>query len=230
MARTILFASAEPKISTTFRAFLGTEYALESSALGKNVLERLRSKDVDILLLDHDLADMNGITLLRFLRETPFGVQLPVIYLSPRKTPESLAETFELGVDDYLVKPCDPREILLRVNVALRRRGERVTPWSPDIASGEIKLEPSQRRCTVYGKEIYLRPLEFALLELLMKKEGRVLTRPYLLTTLWGVDAEVETRVVDASISRLRRCLGRRGAKMIQTVSKMGYCFRSGDA
>jgi len=228
MARYLLLAGRDARIES-LGLHRGGEYAVEAFKLGRDVLERLRTGGVDLLVLDGDVDDMSGMNLLRFLRETPFGKELPVIFLSPRKTPESLAEAFELGVDDYLTKPCDPREIMMRVNVVLRRRSERSTPWSPDIALGDIKLEPSQRRCLVNGKPVQLRPLEFALLELLMKKEGRVLTRPYLLATLWGLDAAVDTRAVDASVSRLRRSLGKRGGKMIQTVSKMGYCFREKD-
>lgn len=224
----ILFAGTDAATIQGLKPLLVGGYEVSERRRGEEVLAALRHEGADVLLVDGDLTDMPGMTLLRFLRETPLGHSLPVIYLAPRKTSESVAQAFELGVDDYLAKPCDPREIMMRVNVVLRRRREHALPWSPDLTVSGIRLEPSQRRCFIDGKSVHLRPLEFSLLELLMKKAGRVLTRPYLLATLWGIDAEVDTRSVDASVARLRRALGKRRGKMIQTISKMGYCLRAG--
>jgi DNA-binding response OmpR family regulator len=155
-----------------------------------------------------------------------FGKKLPVIFLPGKKTEESLAGAFELGVEDYLPKPYDERELLMRVKTVLRRNNEQLHHSGGELTLAGIYIDPGQRQCLVDGKSIRLRPLEFDLLETLMRRSGRVLTRPYLLTTVWDMSSSADTRAVDAMISRLRRSLGRRAGKLIETLSKLGYCFR----
>jgi DNA-binding response OmpR family regulator len=229
MAYHVVLGSADRKNEEALKPVLGPDFAVQGFTTGRDVLTRLQAKDVNLLLIDSDLLDMPGMTLLRFLRETELGKKLPVIYLSSRKTAESLAEGFSLGIEDYLVKPCDPREIAARVNVVLRRRREREEHWGGEVEAGGIKIDPSQRSCLADKRAVTLRPLEFALLELLMRKSGRVLTRKYLLATLWNVEEDVNVRVVDATVSRLRRSLGKRAGALIKTVSKLGYSFRENE-
>jgi DNA-binding response OmpR family regulator len=119
---------------------------------------------------------------------------------------------------------------MARANVVLRRRREREEHWGGELSAAGVIIDPSQRSCTADKKTVTLRPLEFALLELLMRKSGRVLTRKYLLATLWNVEEDVNVRVVDATVSRLRRALGKRAGALIKTVSKMGYSFRDNEA
>ena len=201
---------------------LGDEFAAESFGTAHQLLERLRSSPANLLLLDSDLPDMPGIELLRVIRETVYGRDLPVIFISVNKTKESLAEAFGLGVDDYLQKPFDLRELRVRVRAVLRRRYEAMEHWGGPLAVGSIEIEPSQRRCLVDGERVNLRPLEFAVLEILMLKAGRGLSRNYLLNNIWHSASSADIRAVDTVVSRLRKALGRYG-KMIETVSKMGY-------
>ncbi|MCX5792536.1 MAG: response regulator transcription factor [Elusimicrobia bacterium] len=201
---------------------LGEEFAIESFVSAHLLLERLRSGHTNLLLLDSDLPDMPGMELLRVMRETAYGRDLPVIFISLNKTKESLAEAFGLGVDDYLQKPFDIRELRVRVRAVLRRRFEAMEQWGGPLSVGDIEIDPSQRRCLVDGKRVTLRPLEFAVLEILMLKAGRVLNRSYLLNNIWHSSTSADIRAVDTVVSRLRKALGRHG-KMIETVSKLGY-------
>jgi len=203
---------------------MGDEFRMECFSVAHQLLERLRSGPANLLLLDRDLPDMPALELLRVIRETDYGKELPVIYISPVKTKESVAEAFGLGVDDYLQKPYDIRELRVRARAVLRRRFEALEHWGGPLAVGPIEIEPSQRRCLVDGERVQLRPLEFAVLEVLMLKAGRVLSRSYLLNNVWRTTASADIRAVDTVVSRLRRALGRRG-RMITTVSKMGYYF-----
>lgn len=215
----------EPLIS-----MLGQEFTVQEGELAVHALEQLRTGRVDLMILDSELPDMPAMTFLRVLRETEHGRELPVIFVGNRKTDESVAEAFSLGVDDYLVNPVDARELLVRARAVLRRKFERLEHWGGSLSIGGVEIDPSQRLCIVHGKRIVLQPREFELLEILMRKARRVLTRSYLLETVWGMSSNAETRAVDAVVSRLRRRLGKRAGKMIETVSKLGYTFRDPDA
>ena len=133
-----------------------------------------------------------------------------------------MAEAFSLGVDDYLQKPFDQRELRARIRAVLRRRFEAVEQWGGPLSVGEIETDSSQRHCLVEGKAVNLRPLEFAVLEMLMLKAGRVLSRSYLLNNVWHSASLSDIRAVDTVVSRLRKALGKQG-KTIKTVSKLGY-------
>ena len=206
------------------------DFRLEISKVAYKALEQLRSNPFDLILLGGKLADMPGMAFLRILRDMESGKEMPVIFLPEGRTDETMTEAFKLGVDDYLVKPYDPRELLMRIRAILRRKYERQEHWGGELTVADIHINPSQRQCIVDGKRINLRPLEFNLLDILMRKSGRVLSRAYLLTTVWDMSSSADTRAVDAMISRLRRSLGKRAGKLIETISKMGYCFRDPDS
>jgi len=207
-------------------AKLKEEFKVETCDSAHKAFEQLRGASYDLLLLGTSLQEMSGLDFLKILRGMDFGKDQPVIFLPDKKTEENLNESFKLGVEDYLPKPYDERELLMRVRTVLHRKSERLDHAGGELAIAGIRIDPSQRACLVDGKKVKLRPLEFALLETLMRRSGRVLTRPYLLTTVWDMNSDADTRAVDAMISRLRRSLGHKAAKLIETISKMGYCFR----
>lgn len=204
---------------------LRQEFDVDSCELARQALDRLRARKPDLLMLGLDLPDMDGMTFLKVLRETEQGKEIPAIVMSLKKTEESVMQAYELGIDDYMSKPVDVRELLVRSRTVLRRRFERAEHWGAALSVQGIEIDPSQRRCLVHGKRVVLRPREFELLEILMRKAGRVLSRNYLLETIWGMSSSSDTRAVDVMVSRLRRKLGARGRKNIETVSKMGYTF-----
>lgn len=226
MAYSILIVDGNSSLSSALVNQLKGEFEAEACKLGQQALDRMRSKRPDVVLLDSDLPDIPGMSLLKVMRETEYGKELPVILMAAKKTEDSVVEAFGLGVDDYLAKPFDVRELQARLRTILRRRYERLEHWGSRLAIGCIEIDPSQRSCLVQKKRVVLRPREFELLEILMRKAGRVLTRSYLLETVWGMSSSADTRAVDVMVSRLRRALGKRGGPLIETVSKMGYCFR----
>lgn len=205
---------------------LNEEFKVEPCVSAHTAFERLRAVSFDLVLLGSTLQEMSGLDFLKILRGMEFGKALPVIFLPEEKTDEGMAEAFKLGVEDYLPQPYDERELLMRVKTVLHRKSEQLQHAGTELTLAGIYIDPSQRACLVDGKSVRLRPLEFSLLETLMRRSGRVLTRPYLLTTVWDMNSQADTRAVDAMISRLRRSLGRRAGKLIETISKMGYCFR----
>lgn len=221
-----LLIDSDTQATGPLSALLRQELDVEVCELAQQALDRLHAKPFNLAVLDSDLPDMPGMSLLRVLRATEFGKNLPIIFVSAKKTEESVANAFGFGVDDYLTKPYDPRELQARIHAVLRRKYERLEQWGIALSVAGVDIDPSQRRCVVDGKRVDLRPLEFELLETFMRRAGRVLSRPYLLESVWKMDTSANTRVVDVMVSRLRRALGKDHGRLIETVSKMGYCFR----
>jgi DNA-binding response OmpR family regulator len=223
-----LVVDGDGSAQKTLGAALKGEFEVATCGLAREALDHLRStRPPDIIVVDCDLPDMEGLTFLKVLRETELGRNLAVILTGKRNSDELVLEAFNIGIDDHLPKPFDLREMLVRIRAVLRRRYERHEHFGNALTVGPIEIDPSQRLCLISGKRITLQPREFELLEILMRKAGRVLSRVYLLETVWGMRHTAHTRAVDVMISRLRRRLGGRGGHMIETVSKLGYCLRS---
>ena len=131
---------------------------------------------------------------------------------------------FELGADDYVVKPFSVRELLLRVKAVLKR-GKKDSEGSGLLSAGDISVDVAAHKVTVKDKEIELTPMDFKLLAILIERRGRVQTRDRLLSDVWSIDAMIETRTIDTHIKRLREKLGKPGV-MIETVRGLGYRFK----
>lgn len=181
---------------------------------------------VEIALLGTDIADMSGLSLLGMLRQTEQGRQLPILLLNTQKTDGDVIAAFQNGADDYIQLPCSEGEIVARIRAVLRRRVERGAQVGQPMQIGPVLLDPARHECRVRGKKVALRPLEFQLLEILMRKAGRVLSRAYLLEAVWGMSSEADTRAVDAAVSRLRKAVGFRAGNWVETVERFGYRFR----
>jgi len=209
------------------RQALSREFSVDRCVLANEALDHIERHGPDLLVLDLSLRDMDGLTFLRVLRETEIGKIVPVIVVCGRKTEETVERAFAYGAEDLMEAPVDPGELIARMHAVLRRNTEHLDHWGTPLKVGEIEIDPSQRLCSVKGKRVALRPREFELLEILMRKAGRVLKRPYLLEAVWGMDSKADTRAVDMVVSRLRRKLGARTGRKIETVTKLGYCLRS---
>ncbi|MFA6316519.1 MAG: response regulator transcription factor [Elusimicrobiota bacterium] len=225
MAYKIMVGVADASLAEAVVKLLAPTYSVSSRGMAAQLLQDLSKSNHDLLILDMDLPDMPGSAVLQLLRHSDHGMDLPVLALGRKKSSDDPVQAFDLGVDDFLAKPCDPREVLARVRAVLRRKYERIEHRGSALSIGGVSIDPSQRRCVVNGVRVTLRPGEFNLLEVLMRKAGRVLTRPYILTTVSGMSPTANTRAVDVMVGRLRRKLGQPASKMIETVSKMGYCF-----
>ncbi len=226
MAFKLLIIDEGAKNETGLIELLGKDFQVDVCELGHHALERIRSWEPDILVLDADLPDIPSLTFLRMARAMDRSRSIPVLFVHEGKSEEAAVEAFAAGADDCLAKPFDLRELHARLMVALRRRYERAEHWGGPLSGGGIEIEPSQRRTQVGERVIDLRPREFEVLEILMRKAGRVLTRPYLLDAVWGGNTTAGLRAVDMAVSRLRKALGRAGTCVV-TVSKLGYVFRT---
>jgi len=181
---------------------------------------RIRERAPDAVILDLMLPDLPGTEICRQLKSNPKTASLPVIMLTARSDEVDRVVGFELGADDYIVKPFSVREVVLRVKAVLRRGTPGEAPPRDQI--GPVRLDRDAHRVFVEGHEIELTALEFKLLETFMARVGRVQTREQLLRDVWEMTGDVQTRTVDTHVKRLReKLLG--GRDLIETVRGLGY-------
>ncbi len=192
--------------------------AATTAAEGRHLLRR---DPPDLLILDVMLPDADGMELCRAIRSES---DLPIVMLTARGDLPDRVLGLELGADDYVPKPFEPRELVARVETLMRRSRETS---SRRLSAGGLVLEIETRRVTLGDREVELTSTEFELLRILMDSRGRVLTRDALLLKLRGIDCEVYDRSVDMLISRLRRKLAgdSRTPRFIKTIWGTGYQF-----
>jgi two-component system phosphate regulon response regulator PhoB len=201
-------------------------YLVESAARGADVLRRILAKPPpDLVLLDLMLPDIQGEEICRQLRSTPQTRHLPIIMLTAKGEEIDRVVGFELGADDYVVKPFSIRELLLRIKALLRRTAD--SPRSEGKKSfGCLTVDAPAHKVAVNGEEVTLTALEFRLLETFFERRGRAQSREVLLQDVWDIRADVTTRTVDTHVKRLREKLGDAG-RYIETIRGVGYRFSS---
>src|SRR5579863_11917 len=178
----------------------------------------------DVIVLDLMLPDLSGTEICRRLREQERTRELPVIMCTAKGEEIDRVVGFEVGADDYVVKPFSVRELILRVR-ALLRRVQRTEGEPALLRFGRLKIDRDAHRAWVDEAEIALTALEFRLLHAFLSRRGRVQSRDALLDEVWGMDADVTTRTVDTHVKRLREKLGDAGA-YIETLRGVGYRFK----
>ena len=188
---------------------------------GADGLRLARELHPDLILLDLMLPDMSGTAVCKTLKRDQGMRDVRVIMVTAKGEEIDRVIGFELGVDDYVVKPFSVRELLLRVGAVLRRKD--VAP-SDVVEFGELRIDPAAHRVWVAGTEITLTSLEFKLLLTLYERKNRVQTRSVLLNDIWGIEADITTRTVDTHVKRLREKL-RVVGRYIETVRGVGYRF-----
>jgi len=201
--------------------------AVGSGQAGLALAARLRPA---VIVLDLMLPDIPGTEICRQLRADPILADSGILMLTARSDEYDRVLGFEVGADDYVVKPFSVRELVLRVRALARRIAERRAARSMigsdlKLRRGRLELDPVRHRVFIDGEELQLRPLEFKLIHLLLEHPGRVFTRAQLLEEVWGITGEVGTRTVDTHVRRLRERLGGCG-DAVETVHGFGYRLR----
>lgn len=231
----ILIVEDEPDLVQILQYNLAREgYVTSSAATGLDALAQAgRHPQPHLVLLDLMLPDMSGKEVCRRLRGDDGTRDVPVIMVTAKGEEIDRVIGFEVGADDYLVKPFSLRELMLRIKAVLRRRA--TMPATPPaaraaatITAGPIHIDSEAHRARVDGNEIQLTALEFRLLRTFVGRRGRVQTRELLLSDVWGYAPDVTTRTVDTHVKRLRAKLGPAG-EWIETVRGVGYRFRAAD-
>ncbi|BCD98697.1 heavy metal response regulator transcription factor [Marinagarivorans cellulosilyticus] len=178
------------------------------------------TEEFDLLILDVMLPDVDGWRILQSIRES--GQKTPVLFLSARDNVDDRVKGLELGADDYLVKPFAFVEVLARVRTLLRRG--QAPAIVDQLQIGDLILDIPRRRVTRQGKKVNLSHKEFCLLELLVRRQGEVLTRSLIASQVWDMNFDSDTNVIDVAIRRLRKKVDEGfDVKLIHTIRGMGY-------
>jgi two-component system phosphate regulon response regulator PhoB len=195
---------------------------------GQDGLKLAREKKPDLVLLDLMLPDMSGTEVCKALKQDTVTRDVQVLILTAKGEEIDRVVGFEIGADDYVVKPFSVRELVLRIQAILRRASGEFEP-QPVIEFGKLKVDREAHRVWVEGREIDLTALEFRLLVTLHDRKNRVQSRDALLQDVWGIEADITTRTVDTHVKRLREKLGLAG-DYIETVRGVGYRFADAPA
>jgi phosphate regulon transcriptional regulator PhoB len=203
-------------------------FHVDRAATGRLAVELAERKPPDLVILDVMLPDLQGFEVLRILRGREKTRGVPVILLTARGEESDVLVGFELGADDYVVKPFSPRELLARVRAVLKRARGEETP-RPAVRVGDLELDLDGHRVFRGGAELNLAPQEYRLLAFLVGHPNRVYSRESLLQQAWDPDVYVDPRTVDVHVRRLRAQVERDPAKpdLIETVRGAGYRFNA---
>ena len=227
MSGLILVIEDEVDLATTLAYNLKTEgFAVRVAHAGKQGLDMALGEPLpDVIVLDLMLPDIAGTEVCRRLREHERTRNIPVIMCTAKGTEIDRVVGFEVGADDYVVKPYIVRELLLRIRALLRRAQRTEGTEDEPQRFGRLRVDREAHRVWVDAAEVVLTALEFRLLHTFMTRKGRVQSREALLGDVWGIEADVTTRTVDTHVKRLREKLGDAGA-YVETLRGVGYRFK----
>ena len=219
-AQSVLVVEDESSIASFVALYLkNAGYTVRTAATGNEALAQFQASTPGLIVLDLMLPDIDGIEVCRRIRKTS---DVPILMLTARDEDVDKIIGLEVGADDYLTKPFNPRELVARVKSILRRASpERRQIESKQLRHGDLLIDAGRREVRVGDEEIQLAPKEFDLLWELLDHRGLVLTRDQLLERVWGYTFAGDTRTVDVHVRQLRRKLG--DASPIVTVWGVGY-------
>ncbi len=192
---------------------------------GRDALAAVAEHGPELVLLDLMLPDISGIEICRRLKGNAATKDIPIVMVTAKGDEVDRVVGFELGADDYVVKPYSVRELLLRIEAVLRRAAAPSSSAGDGaLVFGKLRVDRGAHRVWVDEEEVTLTALELRLLSTLLERRGRVQSRPALLDDVWRMSGEVTTRTVDTHVKRLREKLGNAGP-YIETVRGVGYRF-----
>ena len=230
MKETVLIVEDEKDIVKMLEYNLKKEgFKTISVSDGEDAIDSSISRSPDLIILDLMLPGIDGLEVCKTIKSNSKTTSIPIIMLTAKSQESDKVVGLELGADDYMTKPFSPRELIARIKAVLRRAKEKNK--SPEMLKvGDLSIDLSKIMVSVKGKQVELTAKEFELLKTLMKANGRMLSRDYLLDNIWGFDhaIEIQTRTVDVHIRTLRKKL-KSEAKRIVTVKNYGYRFENED-
>ncbi len=219
--RGIIIVEDDEDIADSIRYNLEREgFRVRVAATGEDALNLILERPPNLVLLDLNLPYMSGFELCRRLRAEATTARVPILMLTARTDESDKVLGLNIGADDYVTKPFGMRELVARVNAALRR-AEGSDIDRPVFDDGALRIDPSTFSVSCRGRGVRLTRKEFALLSELAQNQGRVLTRELLLDRVWGVNYYGDSRTLDVHIRRLRQKLG--DPSLIETVTGIGY-------
>jgi two-component system alkaline phosphatase synthesis response regulator PhoP len=219
--RSIVIVEDDEDIANSIGYNLEREgFRVRLAATGEDALNLILDRPPNLVLLDLNLPHMNGFELCRRLRAEASTARVPILMLTARAQESDKVLGLNMGADDYITKPFSMRELVARVNAALRRaEGSEVDP--PVLDDGSLRIDPATFSVRFRGREVRMTRKEFALLYEMARNKGRVLTRESLLHRVWGANYYGDSRTLDVHIRRLRQKLD--DPTVIETVTGIGY-------
>jgi two-component system phosphate regulon response regulator OmpR len=225
MVERILLVEDDPRLAEMLSEYLGQAgFGVTVAPLGATALERLAGADYDAVVLDLMLPDMDGLDVCRQLRTK---ADTPVLMLTARGEPVDRIVGLELGADDYLPKPFEPRELLARLRAILRRRSRAMAPGEKPLTFGRLEIDTAAHVVRLDGVQCELTGYQFDLLVTLAKSAGRVLSRDALLDAVKGEQLDSFDRSIDVHVSRIRAAIedNPKKPRRVITVRGSGYVF-----
>ncbi len=221
----VLIIEDEPKVSQLLiKGFSEAGFTAQASANGNEALASALAEDFDLLVVDVMIPGRDGFSLVEELRSQ--GRDMPVLFLSAKRSTEDRIEGLKRGGDDYIIKPFSFSEVLVRAQTILKRTSKQAE--GKKIKFSDLELNLLSRTVTRGNEVIELHQKEFALLEYLLRNRERVLSKTQILETVWKYDFDPQTNVVDVLICRLRNKIDRGYKnKLIRTFRGVGYAIRS---
>ncbi len=222
----ILIVEDEESLADSVRYNLEREgYIVVMARDGRAALERFRSSDPALVILDLMLPEVSGLDVCRAIRAES---DVPIIMVTAKDSEADKVAGLELGADDYVTKPFSVRELVSRVRANLRRSAMRSPATLDDVVTGgAVEMDVARHEVRVDGEVVAFPPKEFELLETFLRRKGRLLTRDFLIGEVWGADYSGDTKTLDVHVKRLRRKIERdphRPAHLL-TVRGLGYRF-----
>jgi DNA-binding response OmpR family regulator len=219
----ILIIEDDPSVLTLTRDLLLAEnYRVETASNSKDGWDAIQRAKPDLLVLDLNLPDGDGLDLCRRLKKENAGRELPVFMLTARASSDDIVAGLEAGADDYLTKPFNEREFEARVRVILRRQNPEFSASEEELLLGDLKLSLHSHKVSYMGKPVELTAREFDILRVLLSHPEKALTREEIVKFAWGPNTYLVPRVVDVHLGHLRNKLGPAGKK-IETIPQIGY-------
>lgn len=203
-------------------------FTCEVKITGEDAIEYLKLNDVDLIIMDVMLPKIDGFEACKIIKKDEDMRDIPIVMLTAKGEEIDRIIGFEIGADDYIVKPFSPRELILRIKAILKRKSKTQVlrkVGKEVISIKDVTIDNVRHKVIVDSKEIKLTMMEFKLLQILMERKGRVQSREQLLEDVWAIQADVTTRTVDTHIKRLRQKLGK-VSENIETIRGIGYCFK----
>lgn len=222
MANLLILEDDKDQAQLLKRWLLEKGHEVTHAPTGREFLDFFKANTFDLAILDWHLPDISGIDVLRYVREK-MQSNIPIIFATQKNEEEDIVRALNTGADDYLVKPLRHFELMARITALLRRR-------TPDddhkvLSIGPIEVDTSNQTVRLHGEKVKLTHKDYLLACCMIKNAGKVLSREFLLSDVWGIDCELHTRTVDVHVSRLRRSLhiGAGIGVYIRTIYQHGY-------
>jgi two-component system copper resistance phosphate regulon response regulator CusR len=222
----ILLVEDEQKIADTLSTGLAEHgFAVKAAYDGNSGLELFSHESFDLIVLDINLPGINGIELCRRIRAV--DTNIPIIMLTALRSINDKIEGYDSGADDYVVKPFEFRELLMKLRVLLKRSQAQQPPPENVLRAGDLELLPDRKEVRRNGQNIHLTAKEFQLLEFLLRNKNRVVSRADIALNVWDIDFDTNTNVIDVYINYLRNKVDKPfDQKLIHTQVGMGYILR----